>query len=46
MGKDVMDQNADQIKVNTRSFHSFGMFMSITACIISGCLTGDAAEYS
>ena len=46
MGKDVMDENADQIKFNTRPFHSFGMFMSIKACILSGCLTGDAAEYS
>lgn len=46
MGMDVMDESADQIKRGTRPFNSVERSISMKACILLGCLTGNAAEDS
>ena len=46
MGKDGLDENADQIKFSARLLDSVGRFMRMRACIFLGCLTDKAAEYS
>ena len=45
MGRDVLDENAPQIKFSARLFDSVGRFMRMKACIFPGCLTDKAAEH-
>lgn len=41
-----MYRNAGQSKFSTRPFNFFEKFIIKKACILSGCLTADAAEHS
>lgn len=46
MGKNALDENADQIKFSARLFDSVGRFMGMRVRIFSGCLTYKVAKYS